>query len=139
MKNKALFIGLGVVALGGLLFFMMRKKGTDTTASQDMETKSADATASQDMETKSAAATPSAVATPTEAPLPSKGIAITTTQPAAPTCGCGAGQIPCPNMRCATKALSGNKFGANMPKPQPSTSAPKADPETERFAFNLVF
>ena len=120
MKNKALYIGLGVVALGGLAYFMMRKKGTDATASEEMETKSSEAT-------------------PLALPLPSKGSALTTTQPAAPTCGCGTGQIPCPNMRCATKALSGNKFGANMPKPQPSTSVPKADPETERFAFNLVF
>lgn len=126
MKNKALYIGLGVVALGGLLFFMMRKKGTDATASEEMETKSSEAT-------------PSAVATPTEVPLPSKGIAITTTQPAAPTCGCGTGQIPCPNVRCASKTSLVNKFNPTMARPQASTSVPKADPETERFAFNLVF
>ena len=125
MKNKALYIGLGVVALGGLVYFMMRKKGADATASQEMETKSTEAT--------------SAVAAPSAAPLPSKGSALTTTQPAATTCGCGEGQPTCPNIRCGRKALSSNKFGQKMEKPQPSTAAPKADPETERFAFNLVF
>lgn len=30
-KNKALYIGLGVIALGGLIYFLMRKKGTTST------------------------------------------------------------------------------------------------------------
>ena len=132
MKNKALYIGLGVVALGGLVFFIMRKKGADALASQEMETKATEESPSQ-------ATVASAPTMPSIVPLASKGSGITRPQPAATTCGCGAGQTPCPNVRCATKVLGGNKFGANMPKPQPSTSAPKADPETERFAFNLVF
>lgn len=120
MKNKALYIGLGVVAVGGLLYFMMRKKGADATASESAETKSAEVA-------------------PTEIATPSKGSALTTTQPAAATCGCGTGQIPCPNMRCGSKAVSSNKFSLKTEKPQPSTSVPKVDPETERFAFNLTF
>lgn len=31
-KNKALYIGLGVLALGGLIYFLMRKKGTSSTS-----------------------------------------------------------------------------------------------------------
>jgi hypothetical protein len=138
MKNKALYIGLGVVALGGLAYFMMRKKGADAAASQPMETKSTEAT-------------PSAATTPTLTdaqkadlekliggrsivpPSPSQG------RPNTPTCGCGTGQTPCPNVRCGSKALLNNKFAAKTELPQPSTAAPKADPETERFAFNLVF
>jgi hypothetical protein len=119
MKNKALYIGIGVVALGGLIYFMMRKKGADS-----VETKSAETTEATDA---------------TAATTPSKGSALTTTQPAAPTCGCGAGQIPCPNQRCASKTILGNRFAAKMEKPQASTSVPKADPETEKFAFNLTF
>ena len=119
MKNKALYIGLAVVALGGLIYFMMmRKKGAES--AEMGETKSAEAT--------DAAAT-----------TPSKGSALTMGAPSATNCGCGSGQIPCPNQRCASKTLLGNKFAPKMEKPQPSTSVPKADPETEKFAFNLTF
>lgn len=130
MKNKALYIGIGVVALGGLIYFMMRKKGADATASDEMETKSTE-------ETPSAATTPSVV------PLASKGSGITRPQPLAPTCGCGTGQIPCPNQRCASKTSLTNKLAPTMPRRQGSstsyTSVPKADPETEKFAFTLNF
>lgn len=87
MKNKALYIGLGVAALGGVAYFMMRKKTSDASASDDMETKSAEAS-------EPTASTTSAS---------SKGSALTKDRPAAPSCGCGTGQIPCPNQRCASK------------------------------------
>ena len=87
MNNKALYIGLGVVALGGVAYFMMRKKTSDAPASDDVETKSAEVS-------EPTAPTSSA---------PNKGSALTKDRPAAPTCGCGTGQIPCPNQRCASK------------------------------------
>ena len=87
MKNKALYIGIGVVALLGY-FFLIRKKGADATTSEGAETRSAEATDS----TGGRGIVP-----------PTKGSALTTSQPATPTCGCGTGQTPCPNVRCASK------------------------------------
>ena len=87
MNNKAIYIGLGVVALGGLAYFMMRKKDADATTSEGAEIKSAEATDPTGGR---------GIVPPTKG-SPSQG------RPNTPNCGCGTGQTPCPNVRCASK------------------------------------
>jgi hypothetical protein len=83
MKNKALYIGIGVAALLGYFFLIRKKTDTAVASSDDMENKSAETS---------------------ESTQPTKGMPLPNMRPpVATTCGCGTGQIPCPNVRCATK------------------------------------
>jgi len=89
MKNKALYIGIGVAALLGYFFLIRKKQGGD----MDAATKSADAPTTNDPTGGRGIVPPTQ---PTKG-SPSQG------RPNTPNCGCGTGQIPCPNVRCATK------------------------------------
>jgi hypothetical protein len=80
MKNKNLYIGVGIALV--VVYFLMRKKKS---APSDATTKSADAPTLSE-ETKAAIKL-----------IEGKGIMPPTTS----TCGCGSGQTPCPNVRCA--------------------------------------
>jgi hypothetical protein len=111
MKNKNLYIGLGVAALA-VYFFVYRKKQGGATGTA---TKSADAPAVN---------------------VPSRNEELIRQIREARSllpCGCGEGQNRCPNVRCARPT-------ATMAAQNTSSSiSPMADSETEKFAFNLTF
>jgi hypothetical protein len=113
MKNKNLYIGVGIALV--VVYFLMRKKKS---APSVETTKSADAPTLSD-ETKAAIKL-----------MEGKGIMPPTTS----TCGCGSGQKPCPNVRCARKSSISNSVN-----PKVSTATPTLSNETETFAFNLTF
>ena len=124
--NKTLLI-IGGVAAVGIVGYMLLKNNK----SEDSMTKEGSD------EQKAANNSASAPTSPT------KGVNTANMTPiAASTCGCGAGQTPCPNVRCANKTdITGRPVlsSSSNTSPTRSASTPKLSNETESFAFSLNF
>jgi hypothetical protein len=124
--NKTLLIIGGVAAVGivGYMLLKNNKSEESMTKEGSDEQKAADTNASTST-------------------TPSKGSNIANlTPPKATTCGCGAGQTPCPNVRCASRTdITGRPVVSSTSNTSPTRSAstPKLSNETESFAFSLNF